>query len=186
VIALREQLPLLRVGRDEVIHYEESWISDIISEAAARSGSDDSWYADDIAKGVTLYLKERFSQTSIGLDELFDKIGRTLCAVGFDKVADHLKPSAPPTRLSLAHVADEAGTGFELWFFHHLGRKIDVLREVGTKRLHCSELKIAVERICQPRRWSQKCDLFQDEVLVFLALELSRAQAQSRVQLMVT
>ena len=184
MIALREQLPLLRVSRDEVVHYEESWIRDIINEAAARSGSDDSWYAEDIAKGVTLYLKERFEQTSIGLDELFDKIGRTLCAVGFDKVADHLQPSAPPTRLSLAHVAEQAGNGFELWFFHHLANRLDVLREVGTRQLHCSELKMAVEHICRPKRWSQKCDRFQDEVLTYLAIELSRDTDD--VRLMVT
>lgn len=186
MIALREQLPLLRVNRDEVIHYEESWIRDLIHEAAARSGSDDSWYAEDIAKGVTLYLKERFEQNSIGLDELFEKIGRTLCAVGFQKVAENLEPSAPPTRLSLAHIADEAGNGYELWFFHHLSRRLDVLREVGSKRLHCSELKMAVERICKPRRWSRKCEEFQDEVVTWLATELSRNREESGVQLMVS
>ena len=184
MIALREQLPLLRVAQDEVVHYEESWIRDIISEAAARSGSDDSWYAEDIAKGVTIYLKERFQQTSISLDELFEKIARTLRAVGMPKVADNLQPSAPPTRLSLASIAEDAGNGFELWFFHHLGERIGTLRGVGTKKLHCSELKMAVEQICRPKRWSQRCDQFQEEVLVYLAMELS--QEAEEMRLMVT
>lgn len=186
MIALREQLPLLRVSGDEVIHYEESWIRDVISEAAARSGSDDSWYADDIAKGITLYLKERFDHTSIGLDELFEKIGRTLCAVGFDKVAENLEPSAPPSRLSLARVAEEAGNGYELWFFHHLRRKVGVLREVGTRRLHCSELKMAVEQICRPKRWSRKCDQFQSEIVDYLAIEISRNRQGANLHLIVT
>ena len=117
MISFREQLPLLRLNCDEVLHYEESWVHDVIQEAAQRSGHGDSWFAEDIAKGVILYLKERFQKTSIGIDELFMKIERTLRAVGFSDIAGNLEHQTPPARICLNAMAEDAGEGFELRFF---------------------------------------------------------------------
>ena len=187
MIAIREQLPLLRVGREEVVHYEESWVHDIITDAAQRAGCEDSWFAEDIAKGVVTYLKERFKSSSIGIDELFEKIGRTLCAVGFKHVAGNLRPSAPPARLSLDRLAQDAGHSYELGFFALLNDRIETFRQLGTRRLHCSELTQAVERLCQAKRWNGKCDQLRDEILDYVARELSRDRDSSEtVSLMIT
>lgn len=187
MIALREQLPLLRLGREEVVHYEESWLKEIIKDAAERSGCGDSWFADDIAKGIVLYLKERFPANSIGIEELFEKIARTLRAVGFDHVAGHLEPFAPPARLSLSRLAEAAGPGFELRFFQLLGERIEVLRSQGTRQVHCSELRDAVSQLCSTRRWSRKCQDLQDEILDYVTTELCRARGErENVSIMVS
>lgn len=187
MISLREQLPLLRINRGEVVHYDESWVFDLIRDAAERSGHEDSWFADDIAKGVVLYLKEKFHQTSIGIEELFTKIERTLRAVGFPDIAGNLQQSPPPARLSLASVAEDAGEGFELLFFQLLGNRLASVRELGARRLHCSELKYAVQRINGTDRWNADCDSLQSEILDYMTLELMRDDyADDRVSLMVT
>ncbi len=187
MISLREQLPLLRIERGEVVHYEESWVFDVIRDAAYRSGHEDSWFADDIAKGVILYLKEKFHQTSIGIDELFLKIERTLQAVGFPDVAGNLEQSAPPARLSLATVAEDSGSGFELLFFQLLAKRIASIRQLGTRRLHCSELRHAVQHISGAKRWNGTCDQLQNEILEFMAQEMMRGgNARGGLSLMVT
>ncbi len=160
------------MDRGEVVHYDESWVFHLIREAAERSGHEDSWFADDIAKGVILYLKEKFQRTSIGIEEFFTKIERTLRAVGFPDIAGNLEQSPPPARLCLSRLAEDAGAGFELMFFQLLGERVAAVRESGARTLHCSELRPAVQRINGTERWNEDCERLQTEILDFVANEL--------------
>ncbi len=174
------------MDRGEVVHYDESWVFHLIREAAERSGHEDSWFADDIAKGVILYLKEKFQRTSIGIEEFFTKIERTLHAVGFPDIAGNLEQSPPPAQLSLIRLAEEAGHGFELMFFQLLGERVAGVRDSGARRLHCTELQPAVRRITGVERWNEDCDRLQTEILDFVASELLRGENRQGVSLMVT
>jgi len=185
MIATRDQLPLLRLGHEEVVQYEESWVHDIIRDAAERSGCTDSWFTEDIAKGVILYLKKRFPGSSIDVKELFEKIDKTLRAIGFEHVAGHLEPSTPPASLSLSRLAKNAGDGYELVFFQLLSERLGNLRDMGTSRLHCSELRDAVVSLCRAKRWSPKCERLQIEILEFVANQMARS-SKSEVSLMVS
>jgi hypothetical protein len=177
LIALAEQLPLLRMPRGEVIRYEESWFLDIIRDAALRAGIEDPWFAEHIARGIVLYLRERFVHSSIGLDELFSKIADTLQAVGFPHIAHNLERSAPPASMCLASLAEAAGEGFELSFFHLLGSALRDARERGSVQLQCAGLHDAVNRLCRTKRWGRRCDALRDEILTFVASEFAQGSA---------
>jgi len=174
LISLAEQLPLLRMPRGEVIRYEESWFLDIIRDAAVRAGIEDPWFAEHIAQGIVLYLRKRFSQNSIGLEELFGKISQTLQAVGFPHIARNLAPSAPPASMCLDALAEQAGNGYELCFFQLLGAALRDARERGSVHLQCAGLHGAVNRLCRTKRWGRRCDSLREEILAFVSTEFAQ------------
>ncbi len=159
--------------RGEIVRYEESWFLAIIQEAAQRAGIKDVWFAEHIARGIVIYLRERFSQTSIGIEELFEKISQTLHVVGFPQIARELEPSAPPATMSLDSLAAQAGNGFELSFFQLLSEALRDARDRGSVQVHCAGLSSAVSRICQTKRWGRRCDQLRDEILTFVSNELT-------------
>lgn len=147
---------------------------DLIRQAAARAGLRDAWIADDIARGIVLYLKERFDHNSISIEEFFGKIEGTLRAIGFADVAGNLRKSAPPSEISLSRVAEEAGSGYELLFFQLLNERLDEARRRGTTQVFCLELREAVTRLCAAKRWNQRCEELQSEILDYLASGMTR------------
>ena len=89
-------MPLLLVGSKEVVHYEKEWLEEAITRAAHEAGHEKWWFAEDVAKGMILYLQKRFRRNTITLQELFDKIAKTLTTIGFQDVAENLVPTPPP------------------------------------------------------------------------------------------
>lgn len=185
MITIRDQLPLLRINRCEVVHYEESWVMDLIRQAAARAGMRDAWIAEDIARGIVLYFKERFTHNSISIEEFFGKIDGTLRAIGFADVAGNLRRSAPPAQLSLSRVAEEAGSGYELLFFRLLGDRLDEARRRGTTQVSCLELREAVTRICAAKQWNRRCEELQSEILDYLTSGMTRRSANEDITILV-
>ena len=103
-------MPLLMIGSKEVVHYEQDWLAEAISRAALEAGHEKWWFAEDVAKGMVIYLQKRFRGTSITLEELFDKIGKTLTTIGFEDVADKLVPTPPPLRITKMPSASDSMT----------------------------------------------------------------------------
>lgn len=185
MITIRDQLPLLRINRWEVVHYEESWVLDLIQQAAARAGLRDAWIAEDIARGIVIYFKERFAHNSISIEEFFGKIDGTLRAIGFANVAGNLRRSAPPAHVSLSRVAEEAGSGYELLFFQLLGERLVEARRRGTTQVFCLELREAVTKLCAAKKWNRRCEELQAEILDYLSSGMTRDTEDSDVSILV-
>jgi hypothetical protein len=185
LISIRDQLPLLRINRREVVHYEEDWVIGLIRQAAEDAGLDDPWIADDIARGILLYLRERFCYSSISIEEFFHKIQHTLRAIGFADVAGNLRQSTPPARLSLSAVAEAAGDGYELLFFQILRKRLHEAKRRGATKVLCSELRPAVTRLCEAKRWNRRCEALQTEILDYLSSALARKRKDGEVTILV-
>ncbi len=168
MISLPAQMPLLQVGPYEVVHYEKEWIQEAIMRAAEEAGHEKWWFAEDIAKGMILYLQKRFRRNTITLQELFDKIAKTLTTIGFSDVAEKLKPTPPPMRISLFEIAREAGSGYELVFFELLGKRLHDIKNLGVEIIQCSELKHCVKHLKAVQDWSRDCDILQSEIVDFV------------------
>jgi hypothetical protein len=172
--------------RGEIVRYEESWFLAIIQEAAQRAGIKDVWFAEHIARGIVIYLRERFSQSSIGIEELFAKIAQTLQVVGFPQIARQLEPSAPPATMCLDTLAAQAGNGYELSFFQLLASALRDARDRGSVHVHCAGLEPAVNRLCQSKRWSRRSERLRDEILTFVSSEVCAAPSMSRFSAIVS
>lgn len=185
MICLPAQMPLLLVGTKEVVHYEKEWLEEAISRAALEAGHEKWWFAEDVAKGMILYLQKRFRRNTITLQELFDKIAKTLTTIGFQDVADKLQPTPPPLRISLIDLAREAGSGYELVFFELLRRQLSDLESIGAGQIDCSGLKRCVKHLRGTKRWSKDCDLLEKEIVEFVQNRSGIKTATTEFSLMV-
>ena len=156
MICLASHLPLLRVGRHDIAHYEVQWLEGVLQQAARQAGHEAWWPAGDVARGVLQFLRERFQENIITLNDLFLKVSHTLRSIGFPEIASAVRPEAPPLELCLLELARES-EGLELAFFQTLLRELSELRTTGTSRLELLNLRAAVLHLRGGQEWSSSC-----------------------------
>jgi hypothetical protein len=147
-------------------------LEDSIKAAAERAGHEDWWIAEDIARGIIEYLRQRYPGNTITVEELYEKISRALGVLGWDDVAAQLQVGPPPLRISLAEIAHEAGDGFELVFFRLLRERLAETCVTGSQQVQCYGLKQGVKILHRARRWGTRCQQLAEEIADFLRAEL--------------
>ena len=176
MIALPSQLPLLRIGDNELTTYEGSWITTCIRSAAERAGHADWWIAEDIARGVLAYLKTRFQSSAITLEELEDKICRTLEKIGFQDVAAKISVEPPMIQLNLRDMARQS-EGIELVFFNLLDSRICALQNVGARKLSLTGIKEAIKHLRAAKHWNNNCAVLEEQIVSLVRHRLSANEA---------
>ncbi len=179
MICLPNQLPLLKYGDHDVVHYESRWLKDSIRAAAARAGHDDWWFATDIARAVIEYLRERFPSATITIEQLYEKIARVLNYLGWKDIASQLEAKPPPLRVSLVEIAELAGEGYELVFFGLLRQRISDLAFTGSQQIHVHGLRMAVKRLSGAKRWTPACDALCDDIVTFVQREILQSESRT-------
>jgi len=164
MICLACHLPLLRVGRHEISHYEVHWLERVLREAARQAGHDGWWPAADVARGVLQYLRDRFEENIITLNELFLRVSQTLRTIGFPEIASAVRPEPPPLELCLLELARES-QGLELAFLPLVLRELGELRLTGTPRVELLNLRAAVMCVRGEREWSTGCRELAEEIV---------------------
>ncbi|MFN0129232.1 MAG: hypothetical protein ACKV19_21390 [Verrucomicrobiales bacterium] len=164
MICLASHLPLLRVGRHEVSHYEEHWLEGVLREAAREAGHEGWWPAGDVARGVLQYLRERFEENIITLQDLFQRVSQTLRHIGFPEIASAVRPEPPPLDLCLLELAREA-EGLELGFLPALMRELGELRLTGAARFELVNLRPAVLCLRGESEWTAGCRELEQEIV---------------------
>ena len=168
MIALPSRLPLLRVGRYELASYEKQWLTEAIEAAARCAGHEEGWwFASDVARSLLLYLRDRYPGTAVTLEEVTEKIQKTLKSIGFGEIGAHLALRPPPLTLSLEALAVEA-EGVELAFFQLLSERLEELRGLGASRLALTGTRSGVKRLRGARNWSPRCEDLAAEIHDFL------------------
>lgn len=186
MISFTSHMPLLRIGSVDIAHYEAGWLEEVLRRAATEAGHEQWWPARDVARGVIQFLRDRFQQKVITLQDLFGKIQATLQGIGFADIAERVQPEAPPVVVSLSDLAAEAGGGFELLFFRALGERVREMRELGVSRLHCTGTREAVLHFTGSTVWNADCADFEAEVVDFLREAAARANSAAPFTLLLT
>ncbi len=164
MICLASHLPLLRVGRHDVSNYEAHWLERVLQEAARQAGHDGWWPANDVARGVLQFLRERFEENIITLHDLFHRVSQTLRQIGFPEIASAVRPEPPPLEICLLELAREA-QGLELAFIPSLMRELAEMRLTGTGRLELLNLHAAVLCLRGESTWSAGCRDLEQEIV---------------------
>ncbi|MCH1503077.1 hypothetical protein OAN94_06060 [Verrucomicrobiales bacterium] len=170
MISLASGLPVLQIGDRGVSHYSSDWLETSIRSAAAEAGHEKWWFATDIVRSLFLYLRDRFQDTVITVNQLFEKLRLTLTALGFQDIATHLHDQVPPCRISLMQLAVEAETNgfYEFYFFRRLGESLDDAVATGTHLIATNGLRRAIRRLCGAKRWSPSCERLYQDTLTFI------------------
>jgi hypothetical protein len=181
VIALRDSLPLLRQGENEICSIRHDWLCSCLYRAAEKAGYSRWWLAEHVAATVVCYLSRTYEKNVITEKQLREIILAALQVIGYAEVALRLDAVAPPFELSLSQLAEEAGPGYELAFFQLLQDRIQPALSESASNISISGLQSCVRQLQSAKTWSRECSRLRSEIVNFLRGHLQRADLKNEI-----
>ena len=180
MIALRDDLPLIQLQDGPAVAFERDWLIRSLARAAHRAGYPQWWLAEHVAESVTEYLRQREAMV-LPVEQMANAVRSALRVIGYGEVADSFTPGRPTVRLSLAELAREAGSGYELAFFETLARKIQETVREGGCDFELFGLEPCVKLLRGKKVWSRDCDALRDEIILFTREQTTLAAGKNEV-----
>ena len=169
MISLIGNRPALQIGRYQVIDYDTAWLDDALRRAAVAAELEDFPFVADIRGGIVQYLETKCPLKLLPIDELFDRMRKMLVTIGCGKIADNLRPLAPPVTVSLVRAAMDAGNGFELAFFETLRTELSDLKAAGAEEIRFIGLRESSLILRGTSDWNKQCDSLLVEIHALLS-----------------
>ena len=168
MISLIGNRPALQIGRYQVIDYGTAWLDDSLRRAASAADHPDFPFIAEIRSGIVEYLETKCPLKLLQIEDLYDRMKRMLIKIGCERIAENLKPLAPPVTVSLVRAALEAGAGYELAFFESLRVELEDLRSAGAEEIRFSGLRECVLILRCTSKWDKRCETVSREIEEFL------------------
>jgi hypothetical protein len=172
--------PALQIGPYQVLDYDTAWLEDALRRAARAADHEDFPLVTEIRNGVELYLENKCALRLLHIEDLFARMRKMLVKMGCERIAEKLKPLAPPLTVSLIQSAKAAGNGFELAFFETIRAELVALREAGVEDIRFTGLRESAMILRGKSKWSKQCDPMLEEITAFLD-SCARDAAKPRV-----
>jgi hypothetical protein len=169
LISLIGNRPALQIGRYQVIDYDTSWLEIALKRAAAAAQHEDFPFVPEIRKGIVQYLETKCPLKLLLLEDLFDRVRKMLVKIGCERIAEQLKPLAPPVTVSLIRAAMDAGNGFELAFFVTLRAELSQLKAAGAEEIRFAGLHESALILRGTAKWNKQCEALLLEIRAFLS-----------------
>ena len=186
MIAFADNLPLIRLPDKRAIKYERAWLERAVAEAAEEAGYDRWWLAPHVAESVTSYLEREFEENIIASQCLRTLVSSVLQVIGYPEVARSFKLPEPPVRISLAALAESAGTGYELAFFHELDRTLRRVLSSRSSRIELCDLAACVKRLRRASTWRKDCAALRNEIVAHVRGQAVRLRRKRGLELELT
>ncbi len=183
MIALKDNLPLVRFDDGRVMNFEHAWLSRGLARAADRAGYEKWWLAEHVTESVASFLRHDFDGSVVGIARLRTAVQSVLQVIGYADVASHFEPLPPTVRLSLEQLAREAGTGYELCFFQLLHEHLREIVESPTLHVELFDLRPCVKLLRSAKNWRRDCTGLHGEIVRFIRGELDAAPRHAELQL---
>lgn len=181
MIALLDNLPLLRLTDGTTAPFEREWLLRSLHGAARKAGYPQWWLAEHVAESVTDFLRSRDQAPVMDASALARSVRQVLQVIGYSEIGRHFEVGRPLVKISLLDLARAAGTGYELAFFDLLGRRLQeaVLEEGGCFELF--GLERCVKLLRSKKAWSRDCEALRDEIVSFTREQTGVAAALGEV-----
>ncbi len=181
MISLKDNLPVIQLSSGQVIAFEREWLERSLIQAAGRAGYAKWWLASHVAESVTSFLHDQNTLNVLPVEQLGRAVQSVLQVIGYAEVAQHFAPAPPRVQVSLAVIAREAGTGYELAFFEMLGRRIQELCREKNSCFELLDLERCVKLLRARKTWSRDCDALRAEIVSFAREQSGTAAANHEV-----
>ena len=186
MIALADNLPLVRLPDSRAVRFEREWIERAVAEAAEGAGYSRWWLAPHVAESVTNYLEREYEENVIASQCLHTLVSSVLQVIGYPEVARSFRMPEPPLRISLATLADSAGAGFELAFFRKLDETLRLALKGNISRLELCDLTECVKRLRAARTWRKDCAALRNEIVAHVRGKAARLRKRRAIDLELT
>lgn len=156
---------------------------------------------ENATAAVLHYFHDELSRNSVTVEEFAHALARALRACGLDVAIDmgaapapaEAAPDAfsPPSgprieQADLREIACASGKGCELFFFPTLRDEMRRRLEQAPQVLRFYGLRDCVKQLCAARRWNQRCQTLNDQIVDYLRTCLSTESHPDRCALVVS
>lgn len=186
MIALADNLPLVRLENGRAVGFDRAWLERAVSEAAARAGYARWWLVPHVAESVLSYLQQDFEESAISNRCLHTLVSSVLQVIGYPEVARAFRLPDPPVRISLADLADSAGAGYELAFFQQLDTALRQALSSNASRLELCDLTDCVKRLRHVHCWGKDCARLRNEIVAHVRGQAARLRRRRALDLELT
>ena len=140
MISLKLGLPLVRDEAGKAVAFDLAWLRTTLASAASKAGHQGWWLADDLAEGITMFLRHDYPNSVIDLSRLETEVQTVLRDVGYAEVAKNYQTVMPCHQISLARCLRLLPRKDQSEFFHRLGEEISQLSATRPQHVHFSDL----------------------------------------------
>ncbi|MFZ4482794.1 MAG: hypothetical protein ACOYOL_02290 [Chthoniobacterales bacterium] len=186
MIALADNLPLVRLSDKRAVRFDRAWLQSAVAEAASQAGYDRWWLAPHVTESVTSYLEREFEDNVIANQCLNTLVCSVLQVIGYPEVARGFRLPDPPARVSLDSLAESAGAGYELAFFHELDQALHRVLSSRSMRIEFCDLTDCVKRLRRTRGWGRDCIRLRNEIVAHIRGQAARLRRRRGLNLELT
>ena len=183
MIALHDNLPLVRFPDGQIMAFQRAWLALSLARAAENAGYKKWWLSTHVMESVTSYFEQDFGESTVTINGLEKAVQSVLQVIGYGDVADHFRACPPPARISLEQLARDAGHGYELVFFDLLRLRVREAIEAKVERLEISDAHNGVKLLRAAKTWRRDCSGLLEEIVTFVRGEATSAGAELEMQL---
>ncbi len=145
MISLKSGLPLVRDQAGNALAFDMAWLKTTLASAASKAGHHGWWLADDLAEGITMFLRHDYPNSVIDLSKLELEVQTVLRDVGYAEVARNYQTVMPCHQISLARCLRYLPQADPSEFFRRLGEEIASLNATRPQNVHFSDLHDCVQ-----------------------------------------
>ena len=183
MIALRNDCLLFQLASGESVPCSAEMISvEVIG--------DDHWLEPDLlrhaAASVFHYFKKELARETVTVGEFSVALEKVLRHLGLTLYAGDAKtPDTGVVEADLRQFALEAADSLDLFFYPRLRQELRTQLRLAPRVLRFHGLRGCVKQLAGARRWSDRCEQLQAQIVAFLRQCLSAEAEQPKCALVV-
>ena len=139
------------------------------------------------AAAVLHYFRDELEREAVSVGEFSEALEKILRGFGFS-VTSSSDPETPATRVvesDLCRLASQSGKGFELLFFPRLRQELHDQLSSSPEVLRFSGLRGCVKQLTGAKRWTNRCQRLNDQIVEFLRICLCEEHSRPACALVV-
>jgi len=165
MIALAADFLLFRLASGERVPFSVEMISvELVGDSAPLFDPD---FVRNAAQAVFHYFKHELRRETVTVSEFSEALEKVLGGFAPGNKRDKLADSRV-SQADLSQLARESGKGCELFFFPRLREELRCQLRRSPEELHFHGLRRCVKRLAGVRRWTNGCQVLQDQIVEFL------------------
>lgn len=181
MIALKNNLPLLRKPRGHAVAFRRAWLRNALRRAAEKAGYSEWWIAEDLTKSVVFYLQHHYLQPVIAVPLLENAVRSALREIGYTDVASHFGSGMGVYSVSLLRFFDSTSRPDAARFFANLSEWFNKIGETPLSWVVVEDLAPcarALTRQEDAKFPSESVDSLQTQIVEFIHAQLSLLHAE--------
>jgi len=183
MIALQNDCLLFQLATGESVPCSAEMIS--VEIVGGKDRELDPEVLRHAAASVFHYFKKELMRESISVGEFAVALERVLRQLGLTLQENDLEAAREIVESDLRVIACQSAGSLELFFYPALRHEMQTQLKQSPKVLRFRGLRGCVKQLTGAQRWSQRCDVLQEQIVAYLRECLSADREQAKCALVV-